>query len=189
MPDLGSFAHALITVATVSVRAQLVRIVPNAWLSRTTPPNFLFASGKPNRFNPPGVECIYFSEDDDTALNEYLRQWRGTKGLHQPRTTFYADVRVARVVDLTDAPTLSHLGLTPAALHEPWRTALAPTATQTLGHAVSLQTHVSAIRYPSDAAHMVGVPGTNVVVFRAPMRSPDRLRVLGPTRRPLQSWP
>lgn len=189
MPDVGSFAHALTTIATVSLRARLVRIVPNVSLGRSTPPNFLFTSGKPNRFNRAGVECVYFSEDEPTALAEYLRYWRGTKGEHQPRTTFYADVRVRRAIDLTDAATLSQLGLTAADLHVGWRGVRSPTATQMLGHAVSVQTNVSAIRYPSDVAHAAGATGANVVVFRLSLRAPDKLRILGPTRTPLQTWP
>ena len=36
-----------------------------------SPPDFLFTSGKPNRFNIGGVDCLYMAEDESTALEEY----------------------------------------------------------------------------------------------------------------------
>jgi len=202
MRDVASFAHALSTAPTISLNAVLVRIVPGLALARRVPPNFLYTSGKPNRFNPAGVGCVYFSEDEETALGEYRRAWRGTPGEHQPRTTFYADVTIRRVLDLTEVSTASQLGITRADLHAPWRGARVLTVTQRLGHAISLQARVVGIRYPSDAAYeRIGdlsggtlpdpslITGANVVVFLQNVRAPDRLRILGPTRRPLQRWP
>jgi len=96
----------------------------------------------------------------------------------------------------------AHLGLTRAHLNVPWREARMPTVTQRLGHAISLQTLVAAVRYPSDAGYeRIGdlskgavpdpslVTGVNVVVFRSSIRAPDRVRILGPTGKALQRWP
>jgi hypothetical protein len=54
---------------------------------------------------------------------------------------------------------------------------------------VSQQAGIAAIRFPSDAARKKGFDGANVVVFRDCLRGTDRLRILGPTKKPLQKWP
>jgi tRNA (Thr-GGU) A37 N-methylase len=62
----------------VSLKRIVVRLIPRDWLEERHPPDFLFTSGKPGRFNPAGVECVYFSEEETTAEVEYLRLWAGT---------------------------------------------------------------------------------------------------------------
>ncbi|MGH7785607.1 MAG: RES family NAD+ phosphorylase [Candidatus Binatia bacterium] len=186
--DFASCARALATVATIAVHTRLIRVVPALDLGRRVPPNFLFTSGRPNRFNPAGVECVYFAEDEATAVAEYLSRWRGTRAENQPRTTYCADVTLRRVLDLTDRQVVSHMGLAAADLCAPWRGASTPTATQVLGQAVAHQYRVSAIRYPSVSTGRAA-SGTNIVVYRDSVRAPDQLRILGPTRRALQHWP
>jgi RES domain-containing protein len=184
-----ALSGALSTVPTVPLNGVLVRMIPRDWLEKKRPPDFLFASGKPNRFNPAGVECVYFSEDEETARSEYFRLWRGAAGGHQPRTIYFAKVQLAHVLDLTEERTLAFLDLTEEDLYRPWRLAQSLTATQLLGDAVSRQTRVSGIRYPSDATRETGGGGVNVVVFRDSVRHPDRVEILGPSKQPLQSWP
>src|SRR5690606_4298900 len=120
-PTTGAFN--LQTAPTISLERELVRMVAFAALTQRVPPEFLYASGKPNRFNPAGVECVYFATDERTALAEYERGFAGLPGVRQPRTTYFARVRLARVLDLTSPATLSHLGLRPADLTVEWRTA------------------------------------------------------------------
>lgn len=193
--DVRTLASSLTTAPTIGVKAQLVRIVPTAALATHSPPDFLYTSGKPGRCNPAAVECVYFSEDETTALAEYWRTWRGLRGAHQPRTLFTAEVAIRHVLDLADPRTLAHLGLTAADLHTPWRNARRPTVTQRLGQAVSLQTRIAAIRYPCDAGHErigdVSSPADpcNVVIFRSNVSTPDRVSILGPGRKALQRWP
>jgi RES domain-containing protein len=164
-------------------------MLPYDWLEKGKAPDFLFTSGKPNRFNTKGVECVYFSDDEQTAGAEYLRLWSGSAGAHQPRVTYFARLRLQRVLDLTQEETLSALGLTATELYRQWRLATLPTPTQMLGTAVSRQTGIPAIRYPSVAARTTGTAGANIVVFRNSLQTPDRVDILGPGKAPLQSWP
>lgn len=182
------FSHRLQTVLAVSAAGELVRVVPEFWLRAGASPTFLYASGKPNRFNLPGVSCVYFSEDEPTALREYLRPLRGTSGELQPRTAYFARISLSNVLDLTDADTLTALGLTDDILQIPWRGAASPTPTQVLGTAVSRQRRVSAIRYRSDAARAAGERGTNIVIFRDAVSAPDFVEILGPGKDPLERW-
>lgn len=188
MRGLPEIIEALSIVPVRGVRATLARIVPLGDLARNSPPEFLFTSGRPNRYNPAGIECVYFSEDDATARLEYARQWAGLRAGKQPVVTYFAEVRLRRVLDLTSARTMEVLELKPRDLHQPWRTAASPTATQRLGKAVCDHSLIAAIRYPSDAAKEAGVAGCNMVVFRDRIKSPDSVRILGPTRKPLGRW-
>jgi RES domain-containing protein len=188
MLGVADFERALVTAPTTRLRRLVVRMIPYDWLDKGKAPDFLFASGKPNRFNTKGVECVYFSDGEKTAGAEYLRWWSGTAGEHQPRVTYFARVRLQYVLDLTQEETLSALGLTGKELCQPWRLATSPTPTQMLGTALSRQTRIPEIRYPSDAARAKGTAGANIVVFRNSIRTPDRVDILGPDKEPLQSW-
>lgn len=181
-------AFDLASAPTAPLVGELVRAVAFAALVRRQPPEFLYASGKPNRFNPSGVECVYFADDERTAREEYVAGFGGLASVRQPRTIFFARVRLARVLDLTDLATLEHVGLDEAERDAPWRTADSPTRAQLLGEAVSRQSKVSAIRYPSVAAAAAGVAGANVVIFRASLAPGDLVEVLGPDREPLDAW-
>jgi len=189
MPGVADFERALASAPTIWLRRRLVRMIPRDWLEENEPPDFLFTSGKPNRFNPDGVNCVYFSQDDQTAGAEYLSYWSGTPAEYQPRVTYFARVNLHRVLDLTQPATQLALGFKTDDLHQPWRLARSATLTQMLGAAVARQARVSAIRYPSDAAFRAGDAGANVVVFRNSVRKPDRVDILGPNKKSLQSWP
>jgi hypothetical protein len=63
-------------------------------------PDYLFASGRANRCNPAGVDCIYLSEGELTARKEYGRRLGRGAGALQPLGTFFAEVELARVLDL-----------------------------------------------------------------------------------------
>src|SRR6266550_4844936 len=126
----------LASVPVFELRATLARLVPFGDLLKNSPPEFLFTSGKPNRFNPAGIECVYFSEDEATAGLEYARQWVGLRAGKQPAVTFYAEVRLRRVLDLTSPGTLRALKLNAPDLQRRWRGAAKPTATQSLGKTI-----------------------------------------------------
>ncbi len=189
MQTLDGYRHRLASIPCLTVSATLVRMVPFNAFSRNQPVNWLFTSGKPNRYNPAGLECVYFAEDEATAQAEYDRYWSGLAGRKQPVITYYAEVRLGRVLDLNSSVTLEHLGIKESALFTPWRGAKRPTATQLIGQAVSETLELTAIRYPSLAARTVGLTGSNLVIFRDSIRSPDSVRILGPKKRPLQKWP
>ena len=116
-------ASDLASAPTVRFEGELVRMVSFAALAQRTPPEFLYASGRPNRFNSAGVECVYFAEDEATARVEFVGPLRALPSAHQPRTTYFARARLARVLDLISAATRGHLGLGEAELVAPWRTA------------------------------------------------------------------
>jgi hypothetical protein len=76
MREWSAIIETLETVPVIELRATLARMVPLRDLVKNAPPDFLFTSGKPNRYNPAGIECVYFSEDESTARLEYTRKWR-----------------------------------------------------------------------------------------------------------------
>src|ERR1041385_3613610 len=119
MRDWNAIIKALQSVPVIELRRTLARIVPLGELVKNAPPDFLFTSGKPNRYNPAGVECVYFSEDEATAHLEYARQWGHLRAGKQPMVTFFADVRLSRVLDLTSSKTLDALKFKAADLHKP----------------------------------------------------------------------
>jgi RES domain-containing protein len=186
MRDTDHFVEALKRVPTVKLRATLVRRVPLLPLVETSSANFLFASGKAGRFNPPGVECVYFAEDEPTAAVEYARH---SMACRQPYVTYFAEVRLGKVIDLCSSETLAALDMVARELGAPWVGARQATAAQLLGDAVSRQILAAAIRFPSAAARRNGFTGANVVIFRHSVRPPDSIRILGPARKPLQKWP
>jgi len=184
--EAAHFAQVLRAAPVRELRATLVRRVAMLPMLALAPPDFLFTSGKAYRYNTKGVECVYFAEDEATAAAEYELH---NPGKRQPVTTFFAEVRLRRVLDLCEAGTRAVLGLNGSDLQTAWRGARHPTATQFLGEAVSRQVDVAAIRFPSEAVRLRGLAGANVVIFRDCVRHPDYVRILGPTKKPLQNWP
>lgn len=148
------------------------------------PPNFLYASSRPGRYNPEGVECIYWAENENTARLEYRRYEVG------PATyeTFFCRYECG-VLDLGNSSVLAALGLKDSDLYANWRTATDLTKTQLLRLAVSLQQKFAAIRFPSDAARAEREEGFNVVVFRASLCHPFGINVVTDPELPTQKWP
>ncbi len=190
MPD---FSQKLAEAPTVVFKRTLVRAVAAAALfpnSKCASADFLFTSGKENRFNMAGTSCLYFSESEATALAEYRRQFQGLEyGTKQPVTLFFADVCLQRVLDLEDAQTRDLLEITERDLESNWGYGSPPAITQRLGEAVAAQRKISAIRYPSVAAHKNRIAGFNVVIYKAGVRAPDFVHILGPTKKPIQKLP
>ncbi|MEW6302899.1 MAG: RES domain-containing protein [Verrucomicrobiota bacterium] len=103
MEDKSRVLSRLASAPVRRLRAELVRCVALAPLTEAAAPDYLFASGRANRYNPAGVPCVYFSENEQTARAEYGR--RLGRVAKQPLATFFAEVDLARVLDLTDEPT------------------------------------------------------------------------------------
>ena len=173
------FTSSLERVATRRMRRRLVRCVPALDFLEGSPPTYLYTSGRPNRCNPRGVECLYFSETERVATLEYRRLFGGTDAGEEPKLTFVAEVDLRRVIDLEKRDVRGALDLSAADFFESWREADLPTRLQRLGLAVSKQRDVSAIRYPSDACRRAGTKGWNVVIFPEAVVAPDRVRILG----------
>lgn len=181
--DLGALVE---TAPTRPMARWLYRCVPFLAYSRGEPPSFLYTSGRPNRCNPRGVACLYLSEDQSTADREYRRQWQGTPAERQPRLVFQARVRFRHVLDLEKAETLEALGLEPADLVAPWR-GRPVTRLQRIGQAVSRQSRVAAIRYPSTARK--GSTAWNVAIFPEALEPPDQVEIRGDSETPLEVLP
>lgn len=182
---LESLKAALQPAPALALKAKLTRRVEYLALARYDPPNWLFTSGKPKRYNPAGVHCVYFGTDANVTRAEYDEMWKGLQGANQPTLEFVAEVSLQRVLDLASPTTLKALKLDAKELFKNWRRANHPTLTQLLGLAVNEDKSFSAIRYPSAA----GGQGVNLVIFRDCVSAPDFVKILGPTRKPLQKWP
>ena len=180
---LSRLDHALVR----RVRHRLVRCVELSSLIEDGKPDFLFTSGKRDRYNLDGVGCIYFAEDEETARAEHRCQDHPDQSF-RPVCMFFADASL-NVLDLTMPSVRKTLALTEKDLNAPWERARHPTRAQLLGTAVSNQRKFDAVRYPSDAARAHGFSGHNVVIFRACVRRPSFVRVLGAAKKPLQGWP
>lgn len=187
--DLASLKAALATAPARAIKAELFRLVPFKALVAYTPPQWLYASGKPNRYNPAGVQCVYFGESREAAQAAYEGLWRGISGANQPVVTFCADVSLQRVLDLTDAATLTMLKMDEKELFKKWRTAKDPTLTQLIGLAINETATFPAIRYPTASAAGRKHAWANYVIFRNCVHSPDSVRILGPESEPLDEWP
>src|SRR5258706_6576925 len=90
----------------------VTRCVPQLEFDAGHPPRYFFPSRRPNRLNPVGIECLYFSDGEDVANAEYRYQWMGTPAEHQPKIVFHASALIRRCLDLGDPSTLAALGLT-----------------------------------------------------------------------------
>jgi hypothetical protein len=134
------------------------------------------------------VECLYFSETEATAQAEYRLAWRSTAAEHQPKLTFTARVRLRMILDLGNQETVRLLGLTRDDLEGTWRLRQ-PTRLQELGRAISRQSAITALRFPSAAAPKAGARGWNVAIYPASLEPPDRVEILGRTGRPLEILP
>jgi RES domain-containing protein len=187
--DARSLEALLLQIPARAMRRRLVRCVPLLAFKKGDPPDFLRSSGRPGRCNPRGVDCLYFSEGDSTANAEYRRAWRGLAAENQPRITFTARVSLRRVVDLAQRRALRTLGMVKDDLFESWRLRAAPTRLQLLGAAISRQSVIAALRYPSAAARSAGDSGWNVAIYPAALRSPDRVEILGDSAEPLAVLP
>lgn len=164
------------------------RCVPQLHFDGNRPPSYFFASGRANRCNPAGVECLYFSEDEATASAEYRSSWRGLPAEHQPKLTYVARVRLAHILDLDDPEVSLALRLKEEDFYGSWRLRRR-TRLQRLGLAVSAQQRITAIRFPSAAARNEGLFGWNVVIFKGALAAPDRVEILGDGTKPLEVLP
>lgn len=167
----------------------LVRCVSQVAFMKGAPPRYLYTSGRPGRCNPAGVACLYASESEATASAEYLAPLAGKKGRLQPRLLYFVQAKLAKILDCGDPAVRAALTLTDDDFHGTWRLASSPSRLQRLGLALSLQHAVSAVRFPSHAAHRAGKAGWNVAIFPAALTPPDRVDILGPDNATLESLP
>src|SRR4051812_26498007 len=111
MAGENPFIERLGQASTIPFAGTLVRKVSYGPFAKISPPDFLFTSGKANRYNTQGIHCIYFSEGPAVAELEYNRGFAGLLMARGPVITYWAEAQLARVLDLTDPLTLEALGL------------------------------------------------------------------------------
>ncbi|OAI42307.1 hypothetical protein AYO41_04515 [Verrucomicrobia bacterium SCGC AG-212-E04] len=175
------------TVPTVSVREKrLYRAI--AQLSFQMSRKYLFTSGKRNRCNPAGVSCIYMADDRNTALTEYDKYYTDL-GNVEPCVIYTGRLTSAAIIDMENVAVRNHFKLTDTDFFTAFRTTPAETPLEKLGRAISRQTKITAIRFPSDAMHALSQEGYNIVIFKAAVKEPDRLQIIGPNDRALEDWP
>jgi RES domain-containing protein len=172
-------------IRPIKVNSIWVSATPFFELSRNHPPDWLCTSGKAGRYNLKNIACIYFAENDRTAKAEHF--CNDDKG-RQPLVYYNVEVSLKHVLDLTDPKKLKALHLAKSNLFEKWEVKDG-VPTQFVGEAVADTQFFCAILFPSAAAKEAGFRGKNLVVFRDSVKRPDFIRVLGPTKRPLQKWP
>jgi RES domain-containing protein len=179
---------ALKKLTPVMVTSTLARCVPRDSLETHLPVDFLYTSGKAGRYNPEGLNCIYFSENAVVAVREYERRMNTLPGPIKPFVTYYAEVNLL-VLDLEDAAVLKALNLQQSDLFSPWANRRGHSKTQKLGEVVSLQKEFAAIRFPSDAAHRAHETGFNFVIYPSSIKAPARLKIEAGVISPSQEWP
>jgi|GEM_PF-1045981 len=163
----------------------LGRYVSKASFDKGTPPDFLYASGNLNRCNPAGVLCVYFGEGAETARAEF-DSYRN-KALVE--LGFFARIRLKTILDFENAKTRDHFQLKNRDFTRPYATKsgdLIPL--QEIGYAVSRQSSIAAIRYPSKAMMKKGRRGFNLVVFQDLVKSPSYLEIFEGANI-LRRWP
>ncbi|HEX2461615.1 MAG TPA: RES domain-containing protein [Vicinamibacterales bacterium] len=185
----SEFAKLLEGVPTRRMRRRLVRCVAALDFLEGSPPKYLYTSGRPGRCNPRDVDCLYFSETGRVADLEYRRRFAGVGSATKPRLTFFAEVDLRHVVDLSSHAVLETLDMSADDLFAAWRIVSSPTRLQRLGLAVSMQSRVSAIRFASDACRRAGTSGWNVAIFPGAITSPSRVRILGRSGASLEELP
>ena len=185
----GGLGILLPNLPAIALQRRLVRCVPYLDFEKGRPPQYLFTSGRRNRCNPEGVRCLYFAEDETTADIEYRHAWRGSPAEHQPKLTFFAQTRLRQALDLGDPVVVEALAFSENDLFGPWRLRRTPTRLQELGLAISQQSLVTAIRYPSAACRATGASGWNLAIFVQSLALPDRVEILGSAGEALEILP
>lgn len=135
------------------------------------PPEPLFASASPGRYNVRGTRCLYFGENFVTAYSETLQEHADTLTEHptrerrtpggydladageEPIVLLLVKASVGTVLDLTSRAVRAQLEVEESTLRNPWRwqSALGHVpVTQQLGDAVYRSGRFEAIRFPSE---------------------------------------
>lgn len=163
----------------------LARYVPNRAFKTGNPPAYLYASGNLNRCNPSGVLCVYFGEGPETARAEFDSYYE------EPLTElgYYARTRLRHILNFEDRRTRTHFGLS----QDDFTRSYAPKSgklipLQEIGLAVSRQSRITAIRFPSNAMRKKNKSGYNLVIFQNLIPDPDFLEIIEGNRS-VEGWP
>ena len=138
-----------------------------------------------HRCNPEGILCLYMSHDRETALAEYDKYQEDPV----PHLTYYGTLQAAAIIDFEDPATRKHFGLKDSDFYGSFRLNPNHTNLEALGKAISEQSRIVGIRFPSAAMHKLNKVGCNVVLFKRSVQDPDSLEILGTDKEILERWP
>jgi RES domain-containing protein len=172
-------------IRPIKINSIWTSATPFLELCRNDPPDWLFCSCKPARYNPKSIACVYFADGGRTARAEHACNEESDL---QPIVFFTAKVQLRHVLDLTNSKNLKAIGLKKSHLFEDWERKKI-SATQLLGAAIAKHKKIKAIIFPSAAAKEAGFTGKNIVIFRDSIHRPDSVKIIGPTTKPMQAWP
>lgn len=166
-------------------KMMLARYVPHKAFATAKRPTYLYSSGNLNRCNPEGLVCIYFGEGPETARTEFDSYYTN------PLTElgFYGRTKLSAILDLTDPATCKYFGLTAQDFtrsYAPKSGELIPL--QEIGKALSLQSRITAIRFPSNAMLKAGKTGSNLVIFQNNVNGADFLEIMEDNK-VIEKWP
>lgn len=102
------------SVPTIGIKRRCWRMLAPKWAYQ--PLSGAGAARHGGRFNEPGIEALYISEDYITAISEYEQEL----GI-RPGTLCAYDIDVKGIVDLTDPQVQAICSVTPATLGCAWK--------------------------------------------------------------------
>ena len=163
----------------------LYRFVAKNSLDGKHPPDYLFTSGKRNRCNPESIHCIYVAGEKESALTEFEKYFPEVP----PSVLYRVELRARAVIDLSKSATQKHLGITSKDLYGSFRLSKKVTPLESLGKAISGQSKICAIKFPSAACREAKKHGNNFVIFKDALTDPDYLQVYDPGNSVPNRWP
>ncbi len=182
-------SSALSLITPVAVHAQMSRMVDFLALTAISPTEFLYTSGRANRFNPAGVYALYLANTRDTCIAEVHEDNPQFETDCPADVTYRVNVQIDRCLDLLDENTRAKLHLSETELFANWRRAKKPTATQKLGMTVAEGKDFSSIRYPSNPSRSKGADGWNIVIFQSGLSKGESVSIRSPDGKISETWP
>jgi RES domain-containing protein len=191
LPDDPVLQDALKTTGAIAYEKRTFRVIPGSAVVHNLHFEHLWAGTGAGRCNPDGIARLYLSTDRETAQAEFDHHQRRS-GLNPEQADFYSfavEVKLARVLDLTDNATRTHLDISRDQILEAWEPdpllpQPPPTRLQAIGYWVSKGFgNFSAILYPSARRKT----GYNLVVFKERLGPGDSVNAT--SRTPTKGWP
>lgn len=184
MPTVEEYGATLKSHPAAPTDCRLTRVIPFLSYQGSADPSFLYTSGRPNRCNPAGVNCIYLSEDRDTAQAEFDVH---NEDPTAPSLTYHGRLKAAVIVDLALPAQRKKFRIPARDFIDNFR--FRELDLQRLGRAMAAQNRAVAIRYPSRAMQEQGKIGNNFAIFPDAITPPDALVIYGGNGKVLERWP
>lgn len=184
---------ALNTARAIAYEKRAFRVVPGTHVVHNIDFEHLWAGIGAGRCNPAGIPRLYLSSDRETAQAEF-GHYANRSGIDPKYADYYSfavEVRLARVLDLRDDASRTHLDITLEQILEEWESdplrpspLPAPTRLQSIGYWISKGFgNFSAILYPSARRKT----GYNLVIFKERLGPDDSVTPI--SRKVTRGWP